>query len=60
MNILYTVDISRYHVTRYCIQHNNFEGEISVTFRTQDNIPTGELWVSFVSYLEKSDHEISD
>ena len=50
-------------MTRYCTQHNNFQHKTSVTLRArerQTNLTlTGELWVSFVSYLDKNDREIS-
>ena len=54
-----TLDISRYniHVIPYCTQHNNFEGKTAVTLRTHERNQylalTGELWMSFMSYLEK-------
>ena len=58
-----TTDISRYYITRYCTQHNNFEGKNSGRRRTHEIHPylalTGELWVSFVSYLKKNDRDIS-
>ena len=53
----------RYNLTRYCTQYNNFKGKTSARFRiheTQLHLKlTGELWLSSVSYLDKSDSEIS-
>ena len=34
--VWYTDDISRYNITRYFIQHNNFEGETSIRLRTYE------------------------
>ena len=60
----YRLDISRCNTTRYYTQQNNFEDKTSFPLRTHERHPylalTGELWVSFVSYLDKSDHEISE
>ena len=60
----YTID-SWYMVVQYnTLLHiaKNFEGKTLVTLWTHKRHPyvalTGELWVSFMSYLEKSDHEI--
>ena len=57
-----TLDISQHSITRYCTQYN-FEGKTSVRIQTDERHPyfdlTGELWVFIVSYLEKSDLEIS-
>ena len=61
--ILQTLNISRYNVTRYCTKRHKFRSKTSVTIRTYERHPylalTGELWVSFVSYVEKTDREIS-
>ena len=35
----YTLDISRYDITWYCTQQNNFEGKTSPTLRTSANTP---------------------
>ena len=60
--IILTLDISLYNITSYCTQHN-FQGKTSVRLRTHERhrypTLTYELWVSFVSYLEKSDYNIS-
>ena len=51
----YRLDISRYNITRYCTQHNKFDGKTSVRLRTHGRYPylslTGEQWESSVSYL---------
>ena len=61
--VLYTLDISRFNIARYCTQYNIFECETSARLWTHERHPylalTGEPWVSFVSYLEKSDREVS-
>ena len=58
-----TIDISMYNITWYCTQHNKFEGKTSARLRTHERQPylalTGELWVSFVSYLEKIGRDMS-
>ena len=45
------------------LHKNNFESTTSVTLRTREGHSylalTGELWVSFVSYIEDKDREIS-
>ena len=60
--ILYTIDISRYNMTRHCTHHNKFAGKTLVRLETRERQPylalTGELWESFVSYLEKIDRDI--
>ena len=47
----------------FCTQDNNCESKTSFILRIHERHPhlalTGELWVSFVSYLEKSDRDIS-
>ena len=59
--MLETRDISRYNITRYCTQHYDFKGKASVRLRTNEKHPqlalTSELWMSFMSFLEKSDHD---
>ena len=55
-----TID-SRYIAVQYntLLHEHNFDGKTSATLRTHETHPylalTGELWVSFVSCLEKSD-----
>ena len=60
IHILYTLDISRYNITRHCTRHNKFEGKILVRIGADERQPhlhlTGELWVSFV---RKKDHDKS-
>ena len=50
------------YIIRYRTQHNTFEGETLSTLRTYERHPyialSGELWVSFVIFLEKSYREI--
>ena len=62
--VLWTPDISRYNITRYCTRHKNLEGKTSVTLRTYQRHPyfplTVELWVSCVSYLEESGRDVSE
>ena len=59
----WTIDISLYNRTHYCTLHNNFEGKTSVSPPTHERHPyltiTGELRMSFTSYLEESDRKIS-
>ena len=47
----------------FLYSYNNFECKTSSTLRTHERNPhlvlTGELCVSFMSYLEKSDRELS-
>ena len=47
----------------FCTQDNNCEGKTSFILRIHERHTylalTGELWVSFVGYLEKSDRDIS-
>ena len=37
--VLYTIDISRCNITRYFIQHNNFEGKTSTRLQTLERRP---------------------
>ena len=59
--IILTLHMSRFNVTRNCILHN--KGKTLIRLGTHDRQPslalTGELWVSFVSYLEKIARDIS-
>ena len=63
MVLLYTLDISRYNITRYSTQYKKFEDETLARYWTQERHSylalTGEPWVSFVTYLEKRDRKIS-
>ena len=46
-------------ITRYSTQYINFEAKTSATLRPHERQAYLELWVSFVSYVEKSDRKIS-
>ena len=61
-HIYYSLSIYWYNITRYCTLHNKFEGKTLVRQGTHERHPyltlMGEVWVSFVSYLENIDHDI--
>ena len=61
--LYYRLDISQYNTAQYCTRYNIFECETSARLWAHKRHPylalTGKLWVFFVSYSEKSDHEIS-
>ena len=54
--LLYTLDISRFNVTRYFIKHKNFERKASVELQTHEKDPylaiTASYGLSFVDYFE--------
>ena len=59
---LYTLDISRWYITRCSAQHSISDCKASVTIpleRYTFLVCTGELWMYFVHYFRKSDREIS-
>ena len=62
-SLLMTLDISWCNIVKYCTHYNNFGGTTLVTLRTHERHPylalMGDIWVSFVSYLGKSDRDIS-
>ena len=62
-HIQQTLDIQWHDVMRYCTWHNKFEGKTLFSVGTHERQPNlalmGKLWVSFVRYLEKIDHDIS-
>ena len=62
-HIQQTLDIQWHDVMWYCTWHNKFEGKTLFSVGTHERQPylalMGKLWVSFVRYLEKIDHDIS-